>query len=124
MDLTSLYPLATRVVRTGTMQARGGYVLEDRVEGVEKDANVRWQMITSAKVKSIDGNRLELVQQDADGEEQTLALTVSGEKIAWMASPLDDKPGVDESHNLGMTRVSFTKSADDAGVVSFSINFE
>jgi len=124
MDLTSLYPLAKRVTRTGTLKAGGGYVLEDRVDGVDGDANVRWQMITSAKVKSIDGNRLELVQRDADGEEQTLALTVSDEKIAWRASSLDEKPGVDESRNLGMTRVSFTKHADDAGVIEFSVSFE
>lgn len=124
MDLTTLYPSATRVVRTGTLQAGGGYVLEDRVEGVEKDADVRWQMITPAKVKSIDGNRLELVQADADGEDRTLVLTVSDEKAAWRAAPLDDKPGVDESRNLGMTRVSFTQRADDAGAVSFSVRFE
>ena len=124
LDLSSVYPGVTHASRTGTLVPGGGYILEDAVEGLAKGAVVKWQMVTPARVKTNDHNRLVLAQKGPDGEEVELALTVSDRYARWTAESLDAAPAPDESPNPGLTRVSFGVLAPEDGRVGFSVRFE
>ena len=124
LDLTTLYPGTTNVVRQGTLMPGGGYVLDDTIQGLSPHAVVRWQMLTPARVKSVEGERLVLSQRGPDGDEETLALTVSDKHAHWEVTPMDAAQGPDESANPGMTRIAFDLLAPEDGTVSFSVKFE
>lgn len=124
LDLTALYPGADRVVRMGTLLPGGGYILDDEVVGLAKDSVVKWQMITPAQVRKIDGNVLTLAQKDREGEEQTLTLTISDAKAVWLQKSVEERLLPDESRNPGMTQVYFTIGAGQNGKAAFAVRFE
>ena len=124
LDLSAVYPGVSHASRTGMLVPGGGYILEDAVEGLAKGAVVKWQMITFARVKTNDRNRLVLAQKGPDGDEVELSLFVSDRYVRWEVESLDAAPGPDESPNPGLTRVSFAVLAPEDGRVSFAVRFE
>ena len=124
LELTPLYPGASRVVRTGTLLPGGGYILDDEVSGVVKDTVVKWQMITPAKIRKKEANVLVLEQNDPDGEAQTLTLTISDPKAVWLEKSVEGRAGPDESRNPGMTQVYFSVRANEDGKAGFAVRFE
>ena len=85
LDLTRLYPGAVSAVRTGTLLPAGGYILNDHISGFVRGTVVKWQMLTPARVKAIEGNSILLAQKDSEGEEATLRLTTADRYVRWEA---------------------------------------
>lgn len=124
LDLCTLYPGVAHASRTGTLLPGGGYALEDAVEGLVPGAVVSWQMLTPARVKEANGNRLVLARRRPDREEVELALTVSDRHARWHAEDVSAAQGPDESPNPGLTRVYFTVMAPENGRVGYAVRFE
>ena len=122
-DLTPVYPGATRVTRTGTLVPGGGYILEDHLEGLHNRDVVRWQMLTPARVKTIERNVLTLAQKAMDGEPVELTLTAADRHAQWVAEDVSAVPGPDESPNPGLTRVFFTQLAPTNGIIDVAVHF-
>ncbi|MGN0851768.1 MAG: heparinase II/III family protein [Kiritimatiellia bacterium] len=124
VDLTPLYAGTERVERTGTLVPGGGYIMDDAVVGVKPGALVTWQMITYARVKEQDANRIVLVQKGPDGDDVTLTLTVSNRRTHWDVRDVGASQGPDESSNPGLTQISFSVRASGAGEAAFAVRFE
>ncbi len=124
LDVKKLYPGVTEASRTATLMPGGGFVLRDRVVGVPKDAVLRWQMVTPARVKSVVENVLVLVQRGPDGEDVEMKLTVSDRWARWNSDALDAAPGPDESPNPGFSLLSFQLLVPESGTLDYSVRFE
>ena len=115
IDLSSLYPAAQEVTRTGTLLANG-YRIVDRV-AAKAGARVRWQMITPAKVAKVAGNVLTLTQQG-----KTLTLTAPKE-ATWQTLDVSAAPTAHESPNPGITQVYFELAVPAAGRAELAVEF-
>ena len=124
LDLTSLYPMARKVTRSGMLVPTGGYILHDTLEGLARGDVVKWQMTTPARVKENTRNRLMLAQRGMDGEEVTLTMTISDPYAHWEVQDLAGVQGVDESANPGLSQVFFVVAAPAAGTVDVAVKFE
>ena len=117
LDLSSLYPAAKRVIREGVLAQDGAsYALTDTFAGLKPGAVVTWQMITRARATA-QGNVLTLT----DGG-KTLRVTAPT-AVEWGIAPAEG-PKPLNTPNLGVTRVSFTRTADEADLtvpVSFTL---
>ena len=118
LDLSSLYPAAKRVIREGVLAQDGAYyALTDTFAGLKPGAVVTWQMITRAQATA-QGNVLTLT----DGG-KTLRVTAPT-AVEWEIAPAEG-PKPLNTPNLGVTRVSFTRTADEADLtVSVSFTLE
>lgn len=116
LDLTPLFTNAIRVIRRGTM-LKDGFRISDWVEGLRKDAPIRWAMMTKAQV-SRDGGDLVLSQ---DGRELRISRNVPPCASEWK---IEDEPhGKEwESPNKGFRQISFTVPSDPSGV-KFNVSF-
>lgn len=124
LDLTRLYPGAVSAVRTGTLLPAGGYILNDHISGFVRGTVVKWQMLTPARVKAIEGNSILLAQKDSEGEETTLRLTTADRYVRWEARDVSAAQHPDESPNPGMTQISFSVVAPIRGDIDITIRFE
>ncbi len=124
MDVKGLYPGVVAATRTATLVPGGGFVLQDRVEGVAPGTVLRWQMITPARVKSNEKNELVLVQRGPDGEDVTLEVKVSDRWTRWETEDLNAAPGPDESPNPGFTQIAFQILAPENGIIDYSVLFK
>ena len=115
LDLTSLYPAAQEVTRTGTLRT-DGYDLVDRIVA-KRGTKVRWQMLTPAKVAKADGNVLTLEQGG-----QTLVVTAPKD-AKWLVKDVSAAPSECESPNPGMTQVAFELAVPSSGRLELQVLF-
>ena len=115
LDLTSLYPAAQEVTRTGSLRA-DGYDLVDRIVA-KLGTKVRWQMLTPAKVAKAEGNVLTLGQ-----EGQTLTITAP-QAAKWLVKDVSAAPSECESPNPGMTQVAFELAVPSSGRLELPVTF-
>ena len=123
VDLTSLYPAASRVTRGFALRGKGGLAVRDELEGLAPGAVVAWGMNTSAKVAKIDGRRLVLEAEGADGKPRRMTLVASSGDVEWEVESLEKPRTPADSPNPGMTRVGFRRFADATGSLRFGVAF-
>ena len=100
MDLSSLYPSARKVARTGTLLQDGRYRLADTLEGVLPGTEVRWAMNTHARAR-VSGRDLILSQK-----EKSLRLSTRSPG-SWRVR--EDQPVQSwDSPNKGCRQILFT----------------
>lgn len=115
LDLTSLYPAAQEVTRTGTLRT-DGYDLVDRIVA-KRGTKVRWQMITPAKVAKAEANMLTL-------EQEGQALKVTAPQAAkWLVKDVSAAPSECESPNPGITQVAFELDVPSTGRLELPVAF-
>ena len=119
LDLSSLYPNAKRVSRTGAMAASGkSYRLTDEVDGLRAGASVRWCMNTQGSTATIEGDTIVLKQKD-----RTLRVTqVGGQKAPWQVLPAKG-PNEWDSPNRGCQQLIFTVPASSDGKARLAVEF-
>ena len=115
LDLTSLYPAAQEVTRTGTLR-KDGYDLVDRIVA-KRGTKVRWQMITPAKVAKAEANVLTLEQGG-----QTLKVTAP-KAAKWLVKDVSAAPSECESPNPGITQVAFELDVPASGCLELPVAF-
>ena len=115
LDLTSLYPAAQEVTRTGTLR-KDGYDLVDRIVA-KRGTKVRWQMITPAKVAKTEANVLTLEQGG-----QTLKVTAP-KAAKWLVKDVSAAPSECESSNPGITQVAFELDVPTSGRLELPVAF-
>lgn len=121
VDLTSLYPGATNVVREVALTKEGLFV-NDILAGLKPGAVVAWNMNVAAKATA-RGRTLELKAADAKGVLKTMAVFAQVEGVEWNVSSIAEPRTPADSPNPGMTRVSFSKAADESGELEFTVAF-
>ncbi len=119
LELTPVYTNASKVIRTGTLPASGGYRLTDTLEGLRPGVTVRWGMVTHA----------------APGPERTGTLTLSeaGKRLrlralhdpatVWKTYETARPPNEWDSPNPGTVMVGFEAIAPASGALTFSVLF-
>ena len=121
VDMTSLYPGATNVVREITL-TKDGLFVNDRLAGLRPGAVVAWNMNVAATATA-RGRTLELKAEDAKGVMKTMAVFAQVEGVEWKVSSIAEPRTPADSPNPGMTRVAFSKAADESGMLDFTVAF-
>ena len=121
VDMTPLYPGATKVVREFALTKEGLFVT-DSLAGLKPGAVVTWNMNTAAKATA-RGRTLELRAADAKGVQKTMAVIAQVEGVEWKVSSIAEPRTPADSPNPGMARVSFAKAADEGGALEFTVAF-
>lgn len=121
VDMTSLYPGATNVVREITL-TKDGLFVDDRLAGLRPGAVVAWNMNVAATATA-RGRTLELKAEDAKGVMKTMAVFAKVEGVEWKVSSIAEPRTPADSPNPGMTRVAFSKAADESGMLDFTVAF-
>ena len=89
----------------------------DPENGIAPGTPLRWQMITSGKVESREGNRLVLTQQG-----KRLVLRVEApEQVQWDVLELDKPVNPWDCPNKGFRRLAFTVPAAPDGTATISV---
>ena len=121
VDLTSLYPGASKVVREFALTA-DGLTVTDRLSGLKPGAVVSWNMNTAATATARE-RTLELTSKNAKGAPKTMAVVAQTGGVAWKVASIAEPRTPADSPNPGMTRVSFEKAADASGELTFTVSF-
>ena len=119
LDLTPVYgPCVKTATRTFTLdRATRAATIRDEFTGLARGLSPRWQMVTSGKVESREGNRLVLTQQG-----KRLVLRVEApEQVKWEVLELDKPVNPWDCPNKGFRRLAFTVPAAPDGTATFSV---
>ena len=121
VDLTPLYPSVEKATRTFRL-GHSGLEVCDRISGIRSGTVVSWNMNTAAKATANE-NELALEQKDGKGAWKKMLLVASPSDVRWSVESIAEPRSPADSPNPGMTRVSFSRSADEGGVLEFSVAF-
>ena len=119
LDLTPVYgPCVKTATRTFTLdRATRAATIRDEFTGLARGLSPRWQMVTSGKVESREGNRLVLTQQG-----KRLVLRVEApEQVKWEVLELDKPVNPWDCPNKGFRRLAFTVPAAPDGTATLSV---
>lgn len=118
VDMSRAYGEQAKQAHRGVALMPGGsLVVRDHLAGLRPGAEVRWGMVTSAKVGETGLPTLALRE---NGE--TLTLTVRGaDNAAWQATDLAAPEHPWDSPNEGFTMVTFTVVAPDSGTLDLTV---
>ena len=119
LDLASVYgPCVKTATRTFTLdRATRAATVRDEFTGVAPGTPLRWQMVTSGKIESREGNRLVLAQRG-----KRLVLRVeTPERVKWEILELNKPVNPWDCENKGFRRLAFTVPAAPDGTASFSV---
>lgn len=117
VDLTPVFAgQASRVQRSFQLQAGGGVLIADSLAGLKPKTEIRWQMVTRAKV-SLDGKTATLQQE---GRRLTVSLRAPANAV-WQVRPADPPPHAYDVHNPGVQILSVTVPAPADGALDLQI---
>lgn len=119
LDLAPVYgPCVKTASRNFSLdRATRAATVRDSFTGVAPGTPLRWQMVTSGKIESREGNRLVLAQ---NGKRLVLRAE-SPENVKWEVMELDKPVNPWDCPNRGFRRVSFTVPAAPDGTADFSV---
>lgn len=118
LDMTTVYPMCSRVIRTGTMDKNGIYTLSDSLEGLKPGAKVRWQMMTRAGAVPGEKGSVTLIQRD-----KKLLLTAADPQTQWQTEDAEKPKNEWDSPNKGCRFVYFEAIAPASGKLDFAVTF-
>ena len=101
---------------------KDGLFVNDRLAGLRPGAVVAWNMNVAATATA-RGRTLELKAEDAKGVMKTMAVFAQVEGVEWKVSSIAEPRTPADSPNPGMTRVAFSKAADESGMLDFTVAF-
>ena len=119
LDLSAIYGSCVKAAkRTFTLdRATRAATVRDDFSGVAPGTPLRWQMVTSGKVESREGNRLVLTQKG-----KRLFLHVETPKqVKWDVLELDKPVNPWDCSNKGFRRISFAVPATADGTATISV---
>jgi hypothetical protein len=107
---------ASRVERSFQIKSDGGVVVADALAGLAPGTEVRWQMLTRAKV-GLDGRTATLEQA---GRRLTVALRAPADAV-WQVRPADPAPRDYDARNPGVQILSVAVPAPADGSLALRV---
>ena len=119
MDLTALFPDLKRAVRKAVLVDGKRLVIEDRVEGGENPATLRFSMVTPARVEMVDGSTVRLTQRG-----KTMLMYFKGSQPCTIKTWSTKPERSYEPSNEGTIIVGFEATVPAGGKESFEVTLE
>lgn len=118
VDMAPVYQTQVKQAQRGIALLPGGSVLvRDHLTGLRPGAEVRWGMVTRAKVGEVDRPTLTLRENN-----QELELSIHGnDSLRWQAIDLSNPPNTWDSPNEGATMITFTAIAPESGELDLTV---
>ncbi|MCO6045074.1 heparinase II/III family protein [Aeoliella sp. ICT_H6.2] len=120
VDLSKVLPDVQQASRQFVFDAANRQVtINDQLEGVKPGAEIRWTLVTRAKV-DIDGNHVTLAQ---DGKQ--LAVTLDSKTSgSWTATPYDPPEGFFGEPLKGVTVLTWNAEAPESGACEMTVTLK
>ncbi|MCE5276797.1 MAG: heparinase II/III family protein [Planctomycetaceae bacterium] len=119
LDLTSLYPQASQIIRSGELLESGQYRMTDTIKGLKAGTRVRWAMATKAKPDELGKSSLVLRQ----GGKQLLLTALHDKAAKWKTYEAAKPANEWDSPNPGVVMVGLEALAPASGEVTLQVLF-
>ncbi len=127
VDLTKLFPVASRVVRKSVLFRDGAYEVRDEVKA-PAGTKVRWQVAVRAPVHTFTGSQeyckcggnLVLKQNG----KQMMLTALHNKNIRWQVEPTDALLKSWDAPNPGVSLVWFEETVPDSGELKLAVRFD
>ena len=118
VDMTPVYQGQVDQAHRGMALLPGGSVIvRDHLTGLRPGAEVRWAMVTQAKIGETGKSTLGLHQGG-----KTLTLDIHGDhNLTWQSTDLATPPSKWDSPNEGFHMVTFTATAPESGTLDLTV---